>query len=599
MKKSAVIFLSIVTVCCSALGISACGSSADEPEHTHTYNTDNVCTECGYELEYTEGLAYLLYENEYVFLGGGSAETTDVTLAAYYNGLPVTSVALYGYDEFLAHISALIATGSFTENEFAAVYENYYGDSITSITIPDGVTYVRLYGYDNLVSASLPESVSHLDILYCDSLKEVNIPSKALYVYIYDCPLLETETVDGLTYYKNCLLYWDENLTKAEIREGTTTISQRTLGTESNITEVTIPQSMTVISEYAFESCTSLKSVSIPDSVTYIGYCAFAYCTSLKSITIPDNATYIGVNAFYMCTSLTNITLGKNLTAIDTLAFGECYNLAEVYNLSSLEITSGSEDNGCVGYYDENIYTATSGESHLVTQGDYLFVYDGDNNYYLIAYNGTQTDITLPESVNGNAYSINQCAFFFSTVKSITIPDCFTCIGDFAFAYCSSLESITIPSSVTTIGDYAFWCCSSLESINIPDSVTSIGNMAFSGCHSLSSVVIPDSVTSIGYWAFNECWQITSVIIGSGVQSIGSCAFMGCYNINAIYYNGTAEEWSAISIDENNGELTSGNVYYYAENDGTTTAAGDYWYYGENGNIVTWNLEDTLTEWVR
>jgi hypothetical protein len=45
-----------------------------------------------------------------------------------------------------------------------------------------------------------------------------------------------------------------------------------------------------------------------------------------------------------------------------------------------------------------------------------------------------------------------------------------------------------------------------LKSVTIPDSVTEIGDMAFSSCRSLKNVTIPDSVTSLGkdiFWMQN------------------------------------------------------------------------------------------------
>jgi hypothetical protein len=105
-------------------------------------------------------------------------------------------------------------------------------------------------------------------------------------------------------------------------------------------------------------------------------------------------------------------------------------------------------------------------------------------------------------------------------IKTVTIEDGVTSIGESAFYCCSSLTSVTIPDSVTSIGSYAFEYCPSLTSVTIPDSVTSIGNEAFAWCSSLTSVSIPDSVTSIGSYAFEYCPSLTSVTILSKDVSI-------------------------------------------------------------------------------
>ena len=121
-----------------------------------------------------------------------------------------------------------------------------------------------------------------------------------------------------------------------------------------------------------------------------------------------------------------------------------------------------------------------------------------------------------------------------SSIKSVTIPNSVTSIGDYAFFNCSSLASVTIPDGVTSIGDHAFEGCSSLASVTIPDSVTSIGGSVFYGCSSLASVTIPNSVTSIGDYAFYYCSSLASVTIPDSVTSIGSSAFYGCSSLESV-----------------------------------------------------------------
>lgn len=129
---------------------------------------------------------------------------------------------------------------------------------------------------------------------------------------------------------------------------------------------------MTSIGERAFGFCYSLESITIPDGVTSIGVGTFQNCVSLTSIAIPEGVTEIGAYAFLYCTSLKSITIPAGVTSIGDGAFYYCYKLVEVWDLSgtddkdALNITVGSEDNGCVGYYAKRVETEL-GESYVYT----------------------------------------------------------------------------------------------------------------------------------------------------------------------------------------------------------------------------------------
>jgi hypothetical protein len=53
-----------------------------------------------------------------------------------------------------------------------------------------------------------------------------------------------------------------------------------------------------------------------------------------------------------------------------------------------------------------------------------------------------------------------------------------------------SIKSLSIEDGVTTIGNYAFWHCTPLSKLTIPNDITSIGSYAFSGCISLVTLVL-------------------------------------------------------------------------------------------------------------
>lgn len=72
----------------------------------------------------------------------------------------------------------------------------------------------------------------------------------------------------------------------------------------------------------------------------------------------------------------------------------------------------------------------------------------------------------------------------------------------------------------------------------IPYGVTTIGRYAFSWCRAMKSIEIPDSVIVIEKSAFSYC-EMTDV-----------------------YYTGTQEQWSAITIESDNSALNNATIHY-------------------------------------
>ena len=208
-----------------------------------------------------------------------------------------------------------------------------------------------------------------------------------------------------------------------------------------------------------------------------------------------------------------------------------------------------------------------------------VFELKTNDTYEVVGYTGEPISIVIPATYHGKAVtSIGIEAFdHCSSLTSVTIGNSVTSIGNYSFCYCEFLSSVTIGNSVTSIGERAFYDCNSLSSVIIPDSVTRIGDYAFSRCDSLTSVTIGNSVTSIGDEAFYWCNSLSSVTIGNSVTSIGDDAFRYCDSLSTVYYNGTKEEWSGISIGSWNDDLTGATRYYYSGTEPVTS--GNYWHY--------------------
>ena len=160
---------------------------------------------------------------------------------------------------------------------------------------------------------------------------------------------------------------------------------------------------------------------------------------------------------------------------------------------------------GCIVLMNDSDSSEAASETSGSCGADLAWSYDSSTGALTVTGSGSMTDFSFSDTRWGG-----------NDIKSVSLPDGLTSIGEVAFYGCTSLSSVTIPDSVTSIGYYAFYGCTSLSSVTIPDSVTSIGSYAFSGCTSLSSVTIPDSVTSIGYDAFYGCTSLTAINVAEG-----------------------------------------------------------------------------------
>ena len=118
-----------------------------------------------------------------------------------------------------------------------------------------------------------------------------------------------------------------------------------------------------------------------------------------------------------------------------------------------------------------------------------------------------------------------------------------------AFIECASLKSVSMPESMTWIGNGAFAGCTGLEQVELSPNLTTIGPNSFYSCNGLTSVVVPDKVTIIESLAFFGCLNLESITIPASVTTLDSTFVYGCTNLKKIEFKGTQAQWNALSID--------------------------------------------------
>ncbi|MGM9971236.1 MAG: leucine-rich repeat domain-containing protein [Anaeroplasmataceae bacterium] len=361
---------------------------------------------------------------------------------------------------------------------------------------------------------------------------------------------------------------------------------------------VKLPNSLSIIGENVFGGCISLKQIDLPNSLKEIGNQAFII-SGLVTVVIPEGVISIDAWAFYQCNRLVSVTIPSTINSIGERAFDGCEKLVEVYNLSSLDITIGSYDNGYIGYYAKVIHTSLEEESNIIRKDDYVFLFD-NNDYYLVGYEGNNTELVLPESINNHKYSLYEKLFYSDTnIKSVTISNGITRIPEFAFCECSNLYEVILPNSIISIESAAFYNCTNLTYINIPEKLEFIGVSAFYECDKIENMTIDEYGKYLGdennpYKFLISGESITDIVIPKEVKIIALAAYNYCYNLTNVYYNGTIEDWCNIIICsiydrpdfDFNVSITT-NPMYYASNFYIIDINGDTVYNGNTYSLVT------------
>ncbi|MGM9637829.1 MAG: leucine-rich repeat domain-containing protein [Eubacteriales bacterium] len=188
---------------------------------------------------------------------------------------------------------------------------------------------------------------------------------------------------------------------------------------------------------------------------------------------------------------------------------------------------------------------------------DFEYAVGEDGGITITKYIGTDTDVVIPEEIDGKPVTvIGEKAFYSNpTLLTVCMPDSVTEIRRCAFASCKFLETVRLSESLEYIGEGGFTVCTALQNITLPDSLSYIGAFGFSYCESLKEITLPancykdpvnrfpkyleEDTTMMSIFAYTGLEHVT---LEEGFSYIPQGAFSNNSNLRDIVIPGSVEE---------------------------------------------------------
>ena len=394
--------------------------------------------------------------------------------------------------------------------------EAFAGSGITSVTVPEGVTFIDGRAFANCVSLTeirIPYTVTQLGTRVfegCGALSAITVEeSNSVYYSEGSCVI----TRSGGVLVAGC--------GGSVIPEGVSSIASGAFYGSELSGNIVVPEGVTHIGSYAFYGCKNISAVTLPHTLESIGEYAFNGCSAITEIAIPSTVTVLNEGVFRNCTSIVTATLPEGLTVIGDMAFQGCVSLVDPVLPVSLTKLGGLAFSGCVSFI------------HLKIPKNLTEVGDGAFSYCDMLW-GIKVDKENP-------------VFRAETNCLIRRSDGVIVLG-------TRGSKIPLDGGVTAIADKAFFGAKHLKDIVIPENIRSIGKGAFEGCDYLTAVVI-DGASSVGDGAFCGCFSLTAVYLSENVTHMGRGVFVGCSSLGAVSLagqtvpDGWAQAWNGCGAD--------------------------------------------------
>lgn len=273
----------------------------------------------------------------------------------------------------------------------------------------------------------------------------------------------------------------------------------------------------------------SIRSAVVEEGVTGLSYCCFFYLTELRSVSLPGTLGSLGGMAFYGCRSLPEVLIPAEVYEIGEDAFYSCLSLYAI-----------RVDDANTRYWDDE---------------GVLF---GDAT--LICYPAARPAERY--EIPSGTEKVGVCAFSYSTLKEIFIPETVRSFDATALTDCYSLRSVEVA--------WGNWYYTAREGVLFTGSLQTL--ICYPMKKNVSSYRIPAEVKNIAIRAFAGNGSLQRLEIPGSLESVGSLAFLNCAALRRVYFYGNAPENLGF-----NPFPDSARIFYPVEGEGWSQLDAEAW----------------------
>lgn len=380
----------------------------------------------------------------------------------------------------------------------------FIGDSLRSLTLPDGV-----------------QTIADKTFANCKSLTSVKFPSRL-------------QTI-GDSAFSNC-----ESLTSVEFPDGLQSIGSRAFYNCRSLKSLRIPNSLQTIGDSAFYGLQSLSRVDVSPNANFRlidgvlfskdGKTLVAYFENLRkespkeTYVVPNDVERICGGAFAECKALKDVAFPVGIQTVGLDAFSKCD------ALQSVTLPDSASQDVWKAARGFSIRLTPTPVPRLRAVDGVLFTVDGKT---LLSCPRAKTELVVPDGVENIA---DRVFFALPSLRSLTFPNGLKKMEQSSCAHCEALETVAFGDGLPRVEPYTFYNCRALRSVTFGDGLQTVGYYAFENCRSLESLEFPDSLQVVEDAAFMNCVALRSVKFGLGSLAVQSAAFYNCKALETVVF---------------------------------------------------------------